>query len=113
MKSTFKMLKNFAKEVKQFAEAGAPHVTTLQYKKRVDACAECPHLKKDIDRCGLCGCLIEHKAKWATAKCPDDPARWEPVKVGEGGKKIKLKKNDNKGDNPEAGDEVQPSTEQS
>ena len=107
------MLKNFAKEVKQFAEAGAPHVTTLQYKKRVDACAECPHLKKDIDRCGLCGCLIEHKAKWATAKCPDDPARWEPVKVGEGGKKIKLKKNDNKGDNPEAGDEVQPPTEQS
>ena len=38
MKSTQEMLKNFAKEVKQFAEAGAPHVTTLQYKKRVDAC---------------------------------------------------------------------------
>ena len=111
MKSPFKMLKDFAKEVHKFAEAGAPHVSTLEYKKRVDACAACPHLKKDIDRCGLCGCLVEHKAKWATAKCPDDPPRWEPVVIGKAGKKIKLKKND-KGDNPEAGDEVQSPTEQ-
>ena len=23
-------------------------------------------------RCGKCGCLLEHKAKWKTADCPDN-----------------------------------------
>jgi len=111
MKSTFKMLKDFAKEVKNFAEAGAPHVTTTEYKKRVEACAKCPHLKEKIDRCGLCGCLIEHKARWATAKCPDDPQRWDPIQIGKGGKNIKLKTDDDQSNNSEAGDEIQPTTE--
>jgi len=26
-------------------------------------------------RCGLCGCLLEHKAKWKTTSCPD--SRWK------------------------------------
>ena len=102
------MFKNFVKEVKEYAKAGAPHVTPHEYKKRIDACMSCPHLKKEIDRCGICGCLVEHKAKWATSKCPDkEEVRWEPVVIGKGGKKVKLKKNDDKGDNPETGDEVQ------
>jgi hypothetical protein len=63
------------------------------------------YLKKDTERCGLCGCLIEHKAKWATASCPDKPKRWESIKVGQGGKKIKLNGQNN---TAEAGDEVQP-----
>lgn len=105
MKSPFKMLKDFAKEVHKFAEAGAPHVSTMEYKKRVDACAACPHLKKDVDRCGLCGCLVEHKAKWATASCPDTPKRWPKVKVGERGKKIRLNGQNN---TAKASDEVQP-----
>lgn len=28
-------------------------------------------------RCGLCGCLLEHKAKWKTTTCPDKPTRWK------------------------------------
>jgi hypothetical protein len=31
---------------------------------------ECPHLIKKSMRCGVCGCLLEHKAKWKTADCP-------------------------------------------
>ena len=105
MKSAFKMLKQFATEVKKYAEAGAPHVSTSQYKQRVDACAECEHLRKKTDRCGLCGCLIEHKAKWATSKCPDKPQRWEPVVVGKQGKKVNLKKKDGvENDNTETGE---------
>ena len=29
-------------------------------------------------RCGKCGCLIEHKARWKTTNCPDSPSRWKP-----------------------------------
>lgn len=29
-------------------------------------------------RCGKCGCMVEHKAKWRTTTCPDDPQRWKP-----------------------------------
>ena len=27
-------------------------------------------------RCGKCGCLVQHKAKWQTTTCPDEPSRW-------------------------------------
>lgn len=108
MKSIYKMVKGFAREAYEFAKQGAPSVTLEQYKQRLEACQACPHLKKDIERCGLCGCLVEHKAKWATAKCPDkNVTRWEPIKVGAGGKKVNLKTNEPKGDTPDTGDEVQ------
>ena len=29
-------------------------------------------------RCTLCGCAVEHKAKWKTTTCPDKPTRWKP-----------------------------------
>jgi len=111
MKEGIKMFKNFVKEVAAYAKAGAPHVTPHQYKKRINACMECPHLRKEVDRCGLCGCLVEHKAKWATSSCPDkEVVRWEPVKIGEAGKQVKLKKDD-KDNNTETSDEVQPPAE--
>ena len=33
-------------------------------------------------RCGSCGCLLEHKAKWKTADCPMSkwPAQEQPPK---------------------------------
>ena len=77
--SIYKMVKSFAKEVKEFAKQGAPHVSATQYQKRLNACKTCPNFQVDIERCGLCGCLVEHKAKWGTTDCPDDPSRWEPV----------------------------------
>ena len=107
------MVRSFVKEAVKYAKEGAPHVTAKQYEQRITACFSCPHYKKDVGRCGLCGCLVEHKAKWATASCPDkDEVRWEPVRVGTGGKKVKLKRNGQKGDTPKTGDEVQsPDTE--
>jgi hypothetical protein len=99
------MVKGFVKEAVEYAKQGAPHVTAKQYETRLKACHSCEHLKKDTERCGLCGCLIEHKAKWATASCPDEPKRWPKVKVGERGKKIRLNGQNN---TPKASDEVQP-----
>lgn len=99
------MVKGFVKEAVEYAKQGAPHVTAKQYEDRLKACYSCEHLKKDTERCGLCGCLIEHKAKWATASCPDSPKRWEKVKVGQGGKKVKL---NGQGNSAKASDEVQP-----
>lgn len=105
MPSIYDMVKGFVKEAVEYAKQGAPHVTAKQYEDRLKACYSCEHLKKDTERCGLCGCLIEHKAKWATASCPDSPKRWEKVKVGQGGKKVKL---NGQGNSAKASDEVQP-----
>tara|TARA_R100001509_G_scaffold142466_1_gene97876 strand:- start:553 stop:921 length:369 start_codon:yes stop_codon:yes gene_type:complete len=88
--SMFDMVKNFAKETIEYAKQGAPNVSTEDYQERLETCGRCEHLKEDQGRCGLCGCVVEHKAKWATSKCPDE--RWEPQIVGKGGKTVKLSK---------------------
>jgi hypothetical protein len=111
MTSIYKMVKSFVKEASNYAKHGAPNVTPRDYQDRLKACYSCEHLKKATDRCGLCGCLVEHKAKWATSKCPDKPERWAPQTVGKGGKKLNLKNNARKGNSTKAGDEVQPSDE--
>mgnify|MGYP001187034599 FL=1 len=106
--SVYKMVKGFVKEAVKFAKEGAPHVTAKQYEQRLNACFSCPHLKEDVERCGLCGCLIEHKAKWATTTCPDkEEQRWDPVKVGSEGKRITLKKNGPKGNTTDTSDKAQ------
>ena len=88
--SLMEMMKTFTKEVVEYAKQGAPHVTEAQYKERLKTCGSCEHLKRDVMRCGKCGCMVEHKAKWGTTTCPDK--KWDPIKVGSGGKAIKLKK---------------------
>mgnify|MGYP003142989154 FL=1 len=87
--SILDMVTNFAKETIEYAKQGAPNVTEESYKKRLETCSDCEHLRRKVMRCGMCGCLVEQKAKWATAKCPDD--RWAKEKVGSGGKTITLK----------------------
>ena len=77
MPSIFKMATNFAKDLCKYIKEGAPNVTNKQYVKRLETCNQCPHLDKERMRCGLCGCLMEHKAKWKTTTCPDKPGRWE------------------------------------
>lgn len=67
------MLRNFSRDLKKFAAAGAPHVTKAEYEDRIKTCLGCEHLLRN-KRCGLCGCVIELKAAWATADCPD--GRW-------------------------------------
>ena len=99
------MIKGFAKDVVDYAKEGAPHVTENQYKDRITTCGKCPDLKRDVMRCGKCGCLVEHKARWATTTCPAN--KWDPVKVGSSGKRVKLKapsKNEPKDTNTKAGD---------
>tara|TARA_R100000544_G_scaffold36960_1_gene26536 strand:+ start:6188 stop:6541 length:354 start_codon:yes stop_codon:yes gene_type:complete len=82
------MLKNFAKDVAEYAKAGAPHVSKKQYNYRLKTCDECEHLRKEAMRCGECGCLVEHKAKWATSNCPKK--KWPQVLIGKDGKKVKV-----------------------
>ena len=90
-KSIYQLVKTFAKEVREFTKHGAPHVNAQQYQGRLKACKSCPHFKPEEERCGLCGCLIEHKAKWGTTTCPDTPQRWDTIIIGEGGKNLNLK----------------------
>ena len=80
------MMKSFTKDLTKYIKEGAPNVTPDQYVGRLSICKECPHLIKKSMRCGVCGCLIEHKAKWSTTDCPDKPGRWKKI----------LKRNDKK-----------------
>ena len=70
------MAKNFAGELAKYVAEGAPNVSESNYKKRLQTCKTCPHLIENVMRCGKCGCLLEHKAKWKTTKCPID--KWIP-----------------------------------
>jgi hypothetical protein len=80
----FNMISSFARELKTYIAEGAPNVTTEDYVQRLEACDSCEHLIREKMRCGLCGCLLEHKAKWKTTTCPDKPTRWtEQILDGE------------------------------
>jgi len=68
--SIFRMVKSFTKELGKWIKEGAPSVTPEQYAARLDVCNTCDFLKKESMRCGACGCLLEHKAKWSTTDCP-------------------------------------------
>ena len=81
-------MKNFANDVVDYAKAGAPHVSKKQYDYRLKTCNSCEHLQKDSMRCGSCGCLVEHKAKWGTSNCPEK--KWPQILIGRDGKKIKV-----------------------
>tara|TARA_R110000787_G_scaffold250180_2_gene355792 strand:- start:577 stop:903 length:327 start_codon:yes stop_codon:yes gene_type:complete len=74
--SIFKMIKNFSRDIVEYIAKGAVNVSTEDYADRLDTCKACPHLKASYMRCGMCGCLVEHKAKWKTTTCPDSPERW-------------------------------------
>ena len=78
--SFFTMATNFTKELVKYAAQGAPNVSPENYIKRLGACEGCPFFQKSKMRCGKCGCLIEHKAKWRTSDCPDVPSRW-PIEM--------------------------------
>ena len=77
--SMFQMVKSFSKDLVTYIADGANNVNEEDYAQRLDACKVCPYLKPTHMRCGMCGCLIEHKARWKTASCPDkDVQRWKP-----------------------------------
>jgi len=91
--SMLDMITNFAKEVKNYAKEGAPNVDEEAYEARLATCNDCEFLRSDVMRCGKCGCLVEHKAKWATSSCPD--GRWIKQIVGQKGKTVTLKEKKN------------------
>ena len=68
--SFFQMAKTFAKELATYVANGSPNVTQEAYMERLEVCNNCEYLIKDTMRCGSCGCLLEHKAKWKTSDCP-------------------------------------------
>tara|TARA_R100000030_G_scaffold4717_1_gene3264 strand:+ start:1366 stop:1671 length:306 start_codon:yes stop_codon:yes gene_type:complete len=64
------MAKSFSKDLAKYVAEGAPNVSETDYRQRLADCNACVHLVKDKMRCGKCGCLIQHKAKWKTTTCP-------------------------------------------
>ncbi len=72
------MAKNFTTDLAKYIKEGAPNVSAENYIERLEACKACPFLIESNMRCGKCGCLIEHKARWKTTDCPDKPSRWKP-----------------------------------
>ena len=74
--NVFKMMKSFGKDLSKYVLAGAPNCSTEDYKERLLTCDACPHLMRNVMRCGKCGCLVEHKAKWRTTTCPIN--KWKP-----------------------------------
>ena len=76
--SMIQMMKSFGRDLGTWVAQGAPATSPGDYAERLAACKACPHLIEKHMRCGKCGCLVEHKAKWRTTTCPDDPQRWKP-----------------------------------
>ena len=81
--SIFKMMRSFTSELTNWIKEGAPNVTPESYATRLDICNGCEKLNKKSMRCMSCGCLLEHKAKWRTADCPESkwPVEEKPPKV--------------------------------
>ena len=74
--SLFKMITTFTKELSTHIANGGQNVSTEDYIDRLDTCNSCPHFIKKSMRCGKCGCLLQHKAKWKTSDCPVN--KWAP-----------------------------------
>ena len=73
------MTKSFSRDLAKWVKEGAPNVSPGDYTERLSDCNACEHLIRDKMRCGKCGCLIEHKAKWKTTKCPINV--WKPQTI--------------------------------
>jgi len=76
--TTLQMIASFIKDFAVYLKNGAQNVSIGDYRQRLGACNACPHINKEHMRCNLCGCMVEHKAKWKNTTCPDTPQRWTP-----------------------------------
>ena len=74
--SVWQMTKNFAKDLTKYVSEGAPNVSVEEYSRRLSICESCEFFLEEKSRCGACGCLLEHKAKWKTTTCPKK--KWAP-----------------------------------
>ena len=61
------------------AEAGAiasgqEPVTHEEHHRRLSICVSCPYY--DLGRCLICGCNMDAKTQFRTAKCAATPPKW-------------------------------------
>ena len=80
--SLWQMTKNFTKDLTKYIAEGAPNVSPDEYSRRLSICEGCEHFIAEKVRCGACGCLLEHKAKWKTTTCPKN--KWTPQLLSHG-----------------------------
>lgn len=55
--------------VRDHIKAGLPLVDEPSFAARMATCETCPHLQ-GTHTCGVCGCNLNLKARWAEQKCP-------------------------------------------
>ena len=85
--SFLQMAKTFTTELATYIKNGAPNVSAEEYEARLDTCKSCEYLIEKTMRCGACGCLLEHKAKWKTTSCPKD--KWAALELTKDEQKLK------------------------
>lgn len=73
-----KNFQSFAKKVGQeglsSVKDGGIFLTKEEYENRMNICDKCPQFDHKRKRCHLCGCFMEHKAKFRAAECPS--SKW-------------------------------------
>lgn len=66
-----KGFKEFVSEVGQTVVSGSTvFVSEELIENRLNICSECNQFNPTSKRCYLCGCFMEHKAKFKDAECP-------------------------------------------
>lgn len=59
---------NFSRAMKEYIEDGLQNINKEEYKERLLKCTMCK--QRDDDRCAVCGCFLELKAKIRSSQCP-------------------------------------------
>ena len=74
MPNIFDLALNLAKEATSIAantiKTGQTLVDDSTIKQRRSICTDCEHFLKEELRCGICGCYLQFKTKFAVSKCP-------------------------------------------
>lgn len=63
-------LKNRLQEVADKAQKQIEYVTSDDHQRRLEICRSCEHLRKPLNQCEKCGCLMDLKTKLLGAQCP-------------------------------------------
>lgn len=56
--------------------AGRENVYFAEYIERLRTCNKCEHIDKHRYTCGVCGCKMDVKCKWADSECA--LGKWKP-----------------------------------
>jgi hypothetical protein len=64
----------FTRAVVVHAATGMRTVGERAYRRRLATCGDCEHFEAEKTKCGVCGCRLKVKARWAEQRCP--LAKW-------------------------------------